>query len=110
MDDDHIALVEDVAEPKVEIGAAERLAAFEKEHMTVQHDDGSSHLHVHGGIEKGVGSPYANLSDQKKAHHTALEQLVAAEKAHAEATTAMAAADAALEAAVQKVSATEIED
>jgi hypothetical protein len=96
------------------VTAAQHLAAFEARHLTVAHADATTHTAVHGGIEKGRGSHFSRLSEQHKAHHAALEELVKAEAAHNAAHQAMDVAEAnvmttsdALHAALAKVAATD---
>lgn len=57
---------------------------------------------INGEVERGVGSPYARMTDAQKAHHLALEKLIAAEKAMADASADLAKAQADHEAAVKK--------
>ena len=78
----------------------ERLLAFERKFL------GDSHSRHLGGIERGRGSRFSELSDQHKAHHAALVALIAAEREHQLATTAEEAAHKKLEAAIERVSET----
>jgi|SRR6185312_1377260 len=68
--------------------AATKLRAFEDVVF------GKDVLRISGSVERGVGSPYAKMTDHQKAHYAALERLVAAEKAVADATAAHAKAHA----------------
>lgn len=67
--------------------AHERLRAFEDEHF------GKDAVRIDGQIERGSGSPYAEMSDEKRARYAALERLVVAEKNLADAHAALIAAD-----------------
>lgn len=95
-------LPEPVSEP---VSATERLRAFEDAHF------GESHPRHAGQVEKGSGSLFSrndeNWGAAHRAHHAALEALIAAEAEHQKASTAEAAAHAKLEAAVKRASATE---
>lgn len=81
-------VVED--EPK---NAAQRLRAFEDDVFGVKVS------RINGAVERGIGSPYADMTPHQKAHYAALERLVTAEKDMADASAALAAAEAAHEAA-----------
>lgn len=76
-----------------EMGAAERLRAFEDEKL------GVDAVRIHDKVERGVGSPFFKLSDEDKARYAALERLVETEKALAAAHAALIAAQEAHEAA-----------
>jgi hypothetical protein len=76
--------------------AAEKLRAFEDEHI------GEDAVRIGGDIERGVGSKYQGMTDDQRAHHTALENLVAAEKQLADATAALATAQANADAAIAR--------
>lgn len=91
-------LLEDTAEPT---NAAQRLRAFEDEHLREDVE------RVNGHIERGSGSRFSSLTPDERAHHAAIENLVKAEEKHSSATAAMSAADAELAAAVARVEATE---
>jgi hypothetical protein len=67
---------------------AARLRAFEDEVF------GKRAVRINGQIERGVGSPYADMSDERKAQYAALEALVAAEQRLNDATGAAAQAEA----------------
>lgn len=60
---------------------------------------------INGEVERGVGSPFAKMTDVQRAHHTALENLVKAEKAVADAGAAHAKAHADHELAEKKAAA-----
>ena len=49
---------------------------------------------INGSVERGIGSPYSKMTDHQKIHYAALERLVEAEKAVADATAAHAKAHA----------------
>ena len=68
---------------------------------------GEDHLRHAGHVEKGIGSPFSLLHADQRAHHAALENLIAVEKEHAEAEAHMGAVHAKLEAAVKRASETE---
>lgn len=89
-------------EPEPE-STVDRLRAFEDRIL------GKDHVRHAGKVEKGHGSPFSGLSPEHKAHHAALEALIAAESEHKAASTAEDAAHAKLEAAIAKVEATEVE-
>lgn len=95
MDDSEIA--------DAEVTAHERLKAFEDKHL-------ANAPRINGHIEKGIGSHFSRMTDEHKAHHDALTELVEAEKAHVEAGRAEAAAHARLEAAIKRVEATQPKD
>lgn len=75
--------------------AAARLRAFEDDVF------GEKASRINGAVERGVGSPYADMTPRQKAHYAALEQMVAAEKRVSDATAELAAAEAAHEAAAK---------
>jgi hypothetical protein len=56
---------------------------------------------INGEVERGIGSPFARMTHEQKAHHAALEHLVKAEQAMADASAALAAAQARHDAAVK---------
>ena len=89
---------EPVVEPATD--AAGRLRAFEDEVF------GADTARIDGKVERGIGSYYQRMSDAERAHHQALEALVAAEQRLADAHAALVAADAAHEAAEERVNAT----
>jgi hypothetical protein len=68
--------------------SAARLRAFEDEVF------GKRAVRIEGKIERGVGSPYAAMTDERKAQYAALEALVVAEQKLADATAAVGAAEA----------------
>lgn len=81
--------VEPVPEPlpEEEITAAQRLRAFEDEHL------GADTTRIGGKIEKGHGSHFhTKLTDEERAEHTALERLIQAESELSKATADLAAA------------------
>jgi|KBSMisStaDraftv2_1062788.scaffolds.fasta_scaffold318335_3 hypothetical protein len=65
------------AEP---VTAATKLRDFEHEVF------GRDAPRINGDLERGVGSPWANMTPYQKAHHASLEALVKAEKAVADAS------------------------
>jgi hypothetical protein len=67
--------------------ARDKLRAFEDKHF------GKDVPRINGEIERGVGSPYANMNPHQKAHYASLEHLVKAEKAAADASAALADAE-----------------
>jgi hypothetical protein len=73
--------------------AADRLRAFEDEHF------GKDAVRIDGQIERGVGSPFASMTDEDRAKYGALERLVVAEQKLADAHAALVQADADHEAA-----------
>jgi len=68
--------------------AADRLRAFEDEVF------GKRAVRMDGKVERGVGSPYAAMTDERKAQYAALEELVLAEQRLNDATAAVGAAEA----------------
>lgn len=78
-----------------------RLRAFEDKVL------GKDHMRHDHQPEKGVGSPFSLLHSNDRAHHAALENLIAVEKEHAEAEAHMGAVHAKLEAAVKRAASTE---
>lgn len=93
--------IEPVSEPEESTEA--RLRAFEDAHL------GEDHLRMNDKIERGVGSHFSRLSDKHKAHHAALETLIAVEKEHQVASAAEEAAHTKLEAAINRAAETEKE-
>lgn len=83
-----------VTDPPREVPAAERVRAFEDEHL------GKDAVRIGGRIERGSGSPFAAMSDEKKRQYAALEKLVAAEQKLADAHAALIQAEADHEAAL----------
>lgn len=95
----------EIADAEVtEMPAHERLRRFEDAVL------GKNVPRVNGHIERGHGSGFANMQQEHRAHHDALVELVAAEKAHTDAGAAETAAHARLEAAIKRVEATEPKD
>jgi hypothetical protein len=70
------------------IPAAARLRAFEDTHL------GPNAPRVAGLLERGHGSLYVRLTDVQRAEHAALERLVKAEQAVADASAKLAEAEA----------------
>ena len=62
------------------VTAATKLRDFEHEVF------GRDAPRINGDLERGVGSPWANMTPYQKAHHASLEQLVKAEKAVSDAS------------------------
>lgn len=77
-----------LADPPREIPAADLLRAFEDEHV------GEKTVRIGDRIERGYGSPFAALSDEKKRQYAALEKLVASEQKLADAHAALIQAEA----------------
>lgn len=77
------------------VPAADRLRAFEDDVF------GKTAPRINGAVERGVGSPFAEMTPHQAAHYAALEKLVAAEKTMADASGALAAAQAAHDAAAK---------
>jgi len=88
--------IDEAADAKALETAAAKLRAFEDDVF------GKDVPRINGAIERGVGSAFAKMTDHQKAHHAALENLVAAEKAVADATAAHAKAHAEHAAAEKK--------
>src|SRR6266567_2693487 len=78
------------------VTAKDKLRAFEDTHF------GKDVPRINGEIERGVGSPYANMTPHQKAHYASLEHLVKAEKAASDASAALAEAEAKHETAKKK--------
>lgn len=74
--------------------AADRVRAFEDKHL------GKDAVRIGGRIERGSGSPFAAMSDEKKRQYAALEKLVAAEQKLADAHAAVIQAETDHEAAL----------
>ncbi len=89
---------EPVPEPAAET-AAQQLSAFEEKYLGAP---GAPAIRIGGDIERGAGSRYQQLTVEQRAHHAALENLVAAEKKMAAASLALAAAEAEHAAATTK--------
>ena len=93
-----------LATPEPEpMSAADRLRAFEDEH---------NHPRIGDRIERGLGSLFqadveGGWGEKHRAHHAALEALVAAEKEDQAASQAEDAAHAKLEAAINRAAETE---
>lgn len=83
------------------VAAKARLRAFEDDVL------GKDAGRINGEVERGVGSPFAAMTPQQKAHHAALEQLVAAENGMADASAKLASAEAAHAAAAKTAEAAE---
>lgn len=83
--------------PEPKNDSAARLRAFEDEVF------GKKAVRINGHIERGVGSPYAAMTDERKAQYAALEDLVAAEQQLNDATAAVAVAEAARVAAEERL-------
>lgn len=83
------------------LSGRDRLRAFEVKVL------GEDHPRPYGQIERGVGSHFSRLDAAHRAHHAALEELVAAEDEHRKAGAAEDAAHARLEAAIKRAAATE---
>lgn len=79
----------------VEPTTADKLRAFEDEVF------GKNVSRINGEVERGIGSPYAAMTEHQKVHYAALEQLASAEKSLADASAALAAAQAAHDAATK---------
>ncbi len=79
--------------------SADRMRAFEDEVF------GKRAVRINGAIERGVGSPYAAMTDERKAQYAALEALVAAEQKLNDATAAVGAAEAERVAAEERLAA-----
>lgn len=88
----------DASEPG---SSAQRLRDFEDKHL------GPKHSRLNGQIERGIGSPFAGLDDNRKAHHAALEAQIAAESEHQAAVAAADAAAEKLKAATERAEQTE---
>lgn len=68
--------------------STDRIRAFEDEVF------GRRAVRMNGQIERGVGSPYSQMTDERKAQYAALEDIVAAEQRLNDATAAAAVAEA----------------
>jgi len=73
---------------KLATDTAARLRAFEDEVF------GKRAVRINGVIERGVGSPYAAMTEERKAQYAALEALVAAEQKLNDAAALAAQAEA----------------
>lgn len=87
--------------PVAPASTADRLRAFEDKVL------GKDTSRPHGGIEKGIGSPFSSLDDKHKAHHAALAALMVVEEEAQKAAALAADAEAKLDAAVKRADATE---
>ena len=97
----------ETAEPErheSEMTVVQRLRAFEDEHL------GADAVRINGEFERGHGSRYSKMKPSHRAHHDALVELVAAEKAHVDAGATEAAAHARLKAAIERANITEPQD
>lgn len=84
-------------EPKT--GAAARIRAFEDEVF------GKRAVRIDGKIERGVGSPYAKMTEEQRQQYEALEKLAAAETNLAAAHAALLQAEQDHQAAKEKADA-----
>lgn len=73
--------------------AAMRLRAFEDGRL------GKDAVRIDGMVERGVGSPFARMSDDDKRKHAAIERFVEAEQKLDDARDALVAAEQAHQAA-----------
>lgn len=89
----------DAEDRAAQSNAAELLRAFEDDKL------GEDAVRINGQIERGHGSKFRDLSEEDQAKYGAIEKLVAAEQALADATTAHRAAEEAYEAAIAAVDA-----
>lgn len=80
--------IDDKADAAALESATSKLRAFEDAVF------GKDAPRINGAVERGIGSPYAGMTDHQKVHYAALERLVAAEKAVADASAAHAKAHA----------------
>lgn len=87
--------------PQTEVATHDRLRAFEDAVL------GEDHLRLHGQVERGRGSKFAELHPAAKAHHAALEALLDAEAEYQKAAAIEIEASAKLDAAVQRAAETE---
>lgn len=69
--------------------AAARLREFEDKHL------GKRAVRINGRVERGSGSPFQAMTDEKRAEYAALEKLVEAEQKLVEANAALSAAQVA---------------
>ena len=67
--------------------ARDRMRAFEDEHL------GEDVPRIEGQVERGVGSTYHKLSDARKRHYEAIEAMIVAEDAVADARAKLAVAE-----------------
>lgn len=74
--------------------AADRLKAFEDAEF------GPDAVRIRGKVERGYGSPFADMSPEKKRQYAAIEKLVETEQKLADAHAALIAADVAHDAAL----------
>ena len=68
--------------------ARARLRAFEDQHL------GEDAVRIDDQVERGIGSAYHKLSDARKRHYEAIEALIPAEDAVADARAKLAVAEA----------------
>lgn len=92
---------EPVAAPDETESTEARLRAFEDATL------GEDHLRHKDAPEKGIGSAFSRMTDQQRAHHAALENLITVEKEHQAAHAAAEAATTKLEAAAARAAETE---
>lgn len=85
------------------VPAAERLRAFEDQHL------GKDVVRLHGHVEKGFGSKFKNMPERHHRHYAALEKLVHAEQHLADAHSALIAAEESHQAALTTADKTEAE-
>jgi len=90
---------------KTDATALGRLKAFEIQYLGL---DGNEPVRINGEIERGVGSPFAKLTDEQRAQYAALEKLVAAEAAFAAANAARSQAEADCKVAAREVDAAKV--
>lgn len=88
-------------EPAAPLTAKDRLRAFEDEHF------GPDAVRVNGEIERGHGSPFAEMDERQHRQYAAIELLIAAEQRLADSTAALASAEAEHEAAMARLDALE---
>lgn len=96
--DPHAQEIMPTADP---VTARQKLRAFEDEHF------GKDAVRVNGEIERGHGSPFADMDQHEHRQYAALELLIAAEQRLADSTTALAVAEAEHEAALARLEACE---
>lgn len=87
------------AAAKAPVTAKDKLRAFEDKIF------GKDAPRINGELEHGVGSPWANMTPAQKRHHHALERMVEAEQKVAEASAALAHAEADHDVAVKSAEA-----
>lgn len=84
-----------------EITTAHRLREFENKMF------GDGHARHGGQIEKGKGSAWESAEPNVRAHHAAIEELIAAEQEHEQADRVVQTAHARLQTAIARVQSTE---